>query len=100
MAIRKQIDRYITADNGCRFHVTGWVEFSVSWSGVRVSDYDVTMDGPCGRFRFEGLVSSDGNGTTITAAKLYNLDTEKVEDVASSPFLGSVVVQLEKDLDE
>jgi len=96
MAIRKEIDRYITADNGCRFHVTGWVEYGLF--PPRVSDYDITLEGPCGRYRFEGLVTSDANGTAIKNAKLHNLDTAKDEDIPSSPFLGSVVVQLEKDV--
>lgn len=96
MALRKEIDRYITADNGCRFHVTGWVEYGLF--PPRVSDYDITLDGPCGRFRFQGLVTSDESGTTIRDAKLHNLDTAKDENVPSSPFLGSVVVQLEKEI--
>jgi len=92
-AVRVEIDEYITASNGCRFHVTGWVNVSL---GLTINHYNVDMEGPCGRFQFEGLVTSDESGATIKEARLYNFDTEQYEDVPFSPFLGSAVVELEK----
>lgn len=43
-----ELDFYITDTEGCRFHVTGWID--VGWGGV--NGYDVTMSGPCGNHHF------------------------------------------------
>ncbi|MBL7938856.1 MAG: hypothetical protein JNL43_05805 [Flavobacteriales bacterium] len=100
LALKIDIDEYITAENGCRFHVTGWVNVNVGFNGITMNHYDVTMDGPCGRFHFEGLVDSDESGARIYEAKLYDLDKEAYEDVSSSHFLGSTVTKLEALYDE
>lgn len=98
MAKRVEVNTYITADNGCKFHVTGWVEVGLSWGGVQVNDYDITLDGPCGHFHFEGMVGPGSNGgVVIVNGHLTNLDTGKEEDVSASSFLGSVLVVLERD---
>lgn len=106
-AKKVNIDTYLTASNGCKFHVTGWVDVGIGWNGVTVNHYDINMDGqgnatngdPCGDYHFNGMVAPGaGGGITIMNATLTNRDTGKEEDIATSPFhdaLVSILTQLE-----
>jgi len=50
---RIEVNMTITASNGCEFHVTGWVDLSITWDlKVDVNGYDITASGPCGDYNF------------------------------------------------
>lgn len=85
------VDTYVTADNGCKFHVTGWVDVGISFIGITVDHYDITMDGDCGHYHFTGMVTQNGGGIVIMDAKLTNLGTGQDGDIRTSPFRGSLI---------
>ena len=110
MAMKVQVDNWVTATNGCKFHVTGWVDVGISWNGIHVNHYDIDMDGqgnatngdPCGDYHFNGMVAPDGNGGIIIMnATLTNNDTDKEDNISTSRFhdsLISILTQLEATL--
>ncbi len=49
----------VTATNGCKFSVNGWVDVGCCPS---INHYNVTMSGPCGTFTFSGLMVDPTNG--------------------------------------
>lgn len=80
---RIEIDTYVTASNGCKFHVTGYVDVSFGWGGVSVDGYDITATGPCGDYHFEGLVAPpSGNNPNgeITPSQVKEIVTNIVNE--------------------
>lgn len=63
---RYGIDTWITDSNGCKFHLTGWID--VGWGGV--SGCDIHMDGDCGNYHFQGLIAEPCPECTITPEEI------------------------------
>lgn len=58
---RVYVNEYVTAVvNGdpCKLHVSGWVDLDVVWGfpPVEITHYNLTIEGPCGKWKFEGSV--------------------------------------------
>ena len=55
-----------STENGhpCTYLVTGWVDIQSTWSFpfVKIGHYDITLSGPCGTKRFQGMVTVDNGG--------------------------------------
>lgn len=76
----------VTASNGCKFHVVGWIDISynVFNNNVSVNGYDVTATGTkkCGTFHFQGLLHpTDGNDadTEVPEELLKKIVTEVID---------------------
>jgi hypothetical protein len=71
---KANVNEYITSNvNGkpCKLHVTGWVELKTvwAWPPVEITHYDLTIEGPCGKWRFVG---STGPNNEIVEGQLYD----------------------------
>lgn len=53
---RIKVDTWIKDTNGLSWHVTGWVDVSIGFSGVSISDYDITLTGNGHSYHFQGKV--------------------------------------------
>ncbi|MCC5946057.1 MAG: hypothetical protein JJT94_14100 [Bernardetiaceae bacterium] len=79
---RIDINTRITASNGCEFHVTGWIDVSVGFSGISVDKYDIKATGPCGEFHFTSSAAPpDGNSQEVEISPLQV--TEIVTDIVN-----------------
>jgi hypothetical protein len=80
------IDMVVTASNGCKFHVVGWVDLgvTVTWNGpnITINSYDIEVTSPCGDFNFQGMIRpSNGNDDfDVSEEKLKELVLDIVND--------------------
>lgn len=96
-AKRYEINRYITSDDGCEWHITGYVDISTSfgWPPISINGYDITMEGPCGRHHFSGGSKITNDGIAFFDPKLTNLETGQIIDLQEFPQLSQIMNQLE-----
>lgn len=99
LAKKVQIDTYITATNAidekgnpCKFHVTGTVEFSILKQ--KIESYDITMSGPCGTYRFKGIV---GPNNEIVEGEILNEHGEVIPIEKAPSSLYDTFIILEKE---
>jgi hypothetical protein len=53
---RIKVDTWVKDTKGQSWHVTGWVDVSIGFSGVSISDYDITLTGNGHSYHFQGKV--------------------------------------------
>ena len=91
-----QINEYITDTNGTTWHIYGWVDVSISWSGPKINHYDVHMVGGSHHYHFQGKItqeqSSNGDVKNIIDGVLIEEERGTVVEIDSN--LESVLYQL------
>lgn len=91
-----------TGPNGpCEWKITGWVDVSVTWGWppIVVNSYDITMDGPCGNYHFNGIVSNENNNPVIEEGELTDREMQPV-DFESFLQIYQIIVALDEEYDE
>lgn len=68
---RFEIDVVVVSEEGCEYHITGWID--VSFIPPSVNGYDITMEGPCGDHHFTGSADvphpDDNNDGTLSESE-------------------------------
>lgn len=57
-----KIDETITDTNGTSWHIYGWVDVSIGWSGPKINSYDIHMVGGGQHYHFQGRIIQEGTG--------------------------------------
>ena len=68
-----QIDRNVTSSDGCNWRIHGTIDVGCCPS---IKSYDITIEGPCGKHKFQGMqVNPDGSPspTTNPSTNMYNM---------------------------
>lgn len=97
-AKKVEIDERVTSVDGCIWHIHGWIDLGVvlGWPPVEVNGYDITIEGPCGEYRFIGAIqSNEGGGISIYGGHLYNLETGEPAELGSFEQLNFLLLYLE-----
>ncbi|SMP35660.1 hypothetical protein [Chryseobacterium profundimaris] len=56
---RIKIDEYVTDVSGTTWHIYGWVDVSIGWSGPKINHYDIHMVGGGHHYHFQGKVAQE-----------------------------------------
>ena len=97
-----QIDTHITSEDGCEWHVTGWVDISArfGWPPVEVNGFDITISGPCGTHHFTGGAQPNNTGgVDYYEANLYNEYGEPVP-LGSFNKLNEIIIILDSEIEQ
>lgn len=75
-----KVNMSVTANNGCEFEVTGWVDISIGFGGMVVNGYDITASGPCGTYHFQGRIAppADDDDIEISDSDVQDIVTDIV----------------------
>ena len=73
-AKRYPVNFDIVSDDGCQWHVEGWVDVTIGWNlSVELNGYNVNVSGPCGNYNFVGIAVTDGNGNSDPNYPAYKI---------------------------
>ncbi|WP_294221136.1 MULTISPECIES: hypothetical protein [Chryseobacterium] len=91
-----KIDEYITDTNGTSWHIYGWVDVSVGWSGPKINHYDIHMVGGGHHYHFQGKIMQEqgANGDIKNTIDGTLTDDEKGTKIEIDNNLQNVLYQL------
>jgi hypothetical protein len=76
-----QVNTNVTSSDGCNWHISGTIDVGCCPS---LKGYDVTISGPCGTHRFQGLQVKPGgepSGTNEPPTNMYNMHVYTADGV-------------------
>jgi len=97
---RIKIDETITDTHGTQWHIYGWVDVSVSWSGPKINHYDVHMTGGGHHHHFQGKVVREEvkDGTIRNTVDGSLTDEDSGTEVAIDSNIKTLLYQLNENV--
>ncbi|WP_027379927.1 hypothetical protein [Chryseobacterium daeguense] len=95
-----KIDEYITDTSGTTWHIYGWVDVSIGWSGPRINSYDVHMVGGGHHYHFVGKVSREKTpeGSVITGMEGSVTDEDTGGNVEIDSNIKALIFELDNNV--
>ncbi|WPO84086.1 hypothetical protein SD427_07065 [Chryseobacterium sp. JJR-5R] len=97
---RIKIDETITDTHGTQWHIYGWVDVSISWSGPKINHYDVHMTGGGYHYHFQGKVVREElkDGTIRNTIDGSLTDEDSGTEVAIDSNIKTLLYQLNENV--